>query len=60
VTEAVTERFRADPVVAERLAEVEAKVAEGTIAPVTAARQLLDELDRARSSQPVADPGPSA
>ena len=52
VTEAVTERFRADPVVAARLAEVEAQVAAGTIAPVTAAHRLLDDLDRNRSSQP--------
>ena len=55
VTEVVTERFRADPVVAARLAEVEAQVAAGTIAPVTAARHLLDELDRNRVSTPTTD-----
>lgn len=42
VTEALTERFRADPSVAERIDEVEAAVDAGTESPVAAANRLLD------------------
>lgn len=50
VTELVTERFRSDPQVAARLDDVETGVADGRIAPVAAARGLLEELDRSSTA----------
>ncbi len=42
----LTERFRADPGVADDLADLEAAVRAGTTAPTAAAEQLLDRFTR--------------
>lgn len=49
VGDTLLDRFRADPVVAGELPEVEAEVAAGRLAPTRAARRLLDDFTR-RSS----------